>query len=122
VTVTGAQFQRDGTYVLRLTASDGALTAGDDVTITVNDNVAPPTVEITAPADGGNVTEPSVVTGSVSGGAWRLEYKSRQRRQHQQPHLDDVRFRQRSGIEWSTRHTRSHHDVNVCSPPSGGYR
>lgn len=74
VTVTGAQFSASGTYVLRLTASDGALSVSDDVTITVNDDVAPPTVEITAPADGSSITERSVVTGSVSSGAWQLEY------------------------------------------------
>ncbi len=74
VTMTGAQFSATGTYVLRLTASDGASSASDDVTVTVIDNVAPPTVEITAPTDGGSVTEPTVVTGSVSTGAWVLEY------------------------------------------------
>ena len=74
VTVTGANFSATGTYVLRLTASDSALSASDDVTITVNDDVPAPTVEITAPADGASVTEPTTVTGSVSGGAWTLEY------------------------------------------------
>jgi RHS repeat-associated protein len=72
-TITGAQFSAIGTYVLRLTASDGALNSSDDVTITVID-VAPPTVAITAPTDGGSVTEPTLVTGSVSNGAWVLEY------------------------------------------------
>jgi len=37
--VTFAQFSTPGTYVLRLTANDGALSASDDVKITVN---APP--------------------------------------------------------------------------------
>jgi RHS repeat-associated protein len=74
VTVTGAQFSATGSYVLRLTASDGVLSASDDVTITVNDDVPPPTVAIIAPADGTSVTEPTIVTGSVSGGAWTLEY------------------------------------------------
>ncbi len=74
VTVTGANFSATGTYVLRLTASDGALSASDNVTITVNQDVPPPTVQITAPADGASVTEPTIVTGSVSGGAWTLEY------------------------------------------------
>ncbi|WP_411705126.1 PKD domain-containing protein, partial [Edaphovirga cremea] len=74
VTVTGAQFSTTGVYVLRLTANDGALSASDDVTITVNDNVAPPTVEIASPADGAELTEPTVITGSVSSGNWVLEY------------------------------------------------
>ena len=33
---TTASFTTTGTYVLRLTANDGALSAGDDVTVTVN--------------------------------------------------------------------------------------
>jgi RHS repeat-associated protein len=74
VTITGAQFSAVGTYVLRLTASDGDLSTSDDITITVIDDVAPPTVEITAPADGSSVTEPTPVTGSVSSGDWVLEY------------------------------------------------
>ncbi|HEY2973146.1 MAG TPA: PKD domain-containing protein [Pyrinomonadaceae bacterium] len=73
VMITGANFSASGTYVLRLTVSDSALSASDDLTITVNENVAPPTVEITAPADGSSVTEPAIVTGSVSDGAWQLE-------------------------------------------------
>ncbi|MEK6280646.1 MAG: PKD domain-containing protein [Acidobacteriota bacterium] len=73
VTVTGAQFSTSGVYVLRLTANDSVLTASDDVTITVNDNVAPPTAEITSPADGAELTEPTVITGSVSNGNWVLE-------------------------------------------------
>jgi RHS repeat-associated protein len=74
VTITGAQFSAIGTYVLRLTASDGALTGSDELTVIVNDNVAPPGVEITAPTADASVTEPTAVTGSVSGGAWTLEY------------------------------------------------
>ena len=74
VTITGALFNATGTYVLRLTAGDGALTASDDITITVIDSVAPPTVAVTAPTDGSSVTEPSSVIGSVSNGTWVLEY------------------------------------------------
>jgi len=74
VTVTGANFSASGTYVLRLTANDTALSTSDDVTIVVNDDVPAPTVTITAPADDASVTEPTIVTGSVSGGAWVLEY------------------------------------------------
>ncbi|HKR11221.1 MAG TPA: PKD domain-containing protein [Pyrinomonadaceae bacterium] len=73
-TVSGAQFSATGTYVLRLTASDGALTGSDDVTITVIDNVALPAVEITSPEDGSEWTEPTAVTGSISNGDWAVEY------------------------------------------------
>ncbi|HSS19125.1 MAG TPA: PKD domain-containing protein [Pyrinomonadaceae bacterium] len=73
-TITGAHFSATGTYVLRLTANDSQLSGSDDVTITVIDDVAGPTVELTAPLDGDSVTEPTIVTGSVSGGAWILEY------------------------------------------------
>ncbi len=74
VTITKALFSVPGTYVLRLTAGDGALSVSDEITITVIDNVAPPTVAITAPTDGSSVTEPSSVIGSVSSGSWVLEY------------------------------------------------
>ncbi|MGH9871912.1 MAG: PKD domain-containing protein, partial [Pyrinomonadaceae bacterium] len=74
VTITGALFNATGTYALRLTASDGAFSASDDITITVIDDVPPPTVTIDAPTDGSSVTEPTLVTGSVSNGAWVLEY------------------------------------------------
>jgi RHS repeat-associated protein len=73
-TVSGALFSATGTYVLRLTASDGALTGSDVVTITVVDDVAPPTVAIASPDDEGSVTEPTIVTGSVSDGDWTLEH------------------------------------------------
>ncbi|MDQ5844764.1 MAG: Ig-like domain-containing protein, partial [Acidobacteriota bacterium] len=74
VTVTSATFSTTGIYVLRLTVSDGQLSTTDDITITVNDNVAPPTVEITGPADGSALTEPTLITGSISNGDWVLEY------------------------------------------------
>ncbi|HEY0764376.1 MAG TPA: PKD domain-containing protein [Pyrinomonadaceae bacterium] len=72
--MTGAQFSAIGTYVLRLTASDTALSGSDDITITVIDNVAGPTVEITSPEDGIELTAPTAVTGSVSNGDWVVEY------------------------------------------------
>ncbi len=74
VTITGARFTAVGSYVLQLTASDGAASDTDEVVITVIDDVAPPVVEITSPVDGAGVTEPALVTGSVSGGNWILEY------------------------------------------------
>lgn len=73
-TITGASFSEIGTYVLRLTANDTSLTGFDEVTITVIENVALPTVEITAPTDGSELTEPTAVTGSVSNGDWAVEY------------------------------------------------
>ena len=74
VTVTTAQFSAAGEYVLRLTSNDGDLSAHDDLTVTVNENVAPPTVEITSPADGSDLTAPTPINGTVSNGEWVLEY------------------------------------------------
>jgi RHS repeat-associated protein len=73
---TQASFASSGTYVLRLTASDTELSSSDDVTVTVFDPVSgpAPAVAIASPADGEEVTAPKQVTGTVSGGAWRLEY------------------------------------------------
>jgi RHS repeat-associated protein len=73
-TVTGAQFGATGTYVLRLTANDGDLSGSDEISVTVNDDIPPPSVELTAPVDGASITEGCVVRGSVSGGDWQLEY------------------------------------------------
>ncbi|HAF12398.1 MAG TPA: hypothetical protein DCK99_01610, partial [Blastocatellia bacterium] len=74
VRVTSAQFSSPGMYVLRLSATDGQLSASDEVNITVRENVAPPAVKITSPADGDSVTQPTAVAGSVSDGVWELEY------------------------------------------------
>ena len=74
VTITGAHFTATGTYVLRLTASDGALTTSDDLTVTVIDNVAPPTVEITAPNEvAASPNRRSLPVQSVAA-PWVLEY------------------------------------------------
>jgi hypothetical protein len=63
---TAASFSIDGTYVLRLTADDGGLSAFDELTITVNPENLPPIVNagdnqtITLPASanlGGTVTD-----------------------------------------------------------------
>jgi len=73
--VTTASFTAAGVYVLRLTASDGALSATDDVQINVIDPAVPvPTVAINSPTDGAEIKAPSGVVGSVSGGNWVLEY------------------------------------------------
>ena len=74
VTVTTATFTETGAYVLRLTATDSELTASDELTVTVDPAQPAPTVELTGPADGAEITSPVDVVGSVSGGAWKLEY------------------------------------------------
>src|SRR5262249_58963962 len=54
---TGVSFDKAGTYVLRLSATDGALTTFDAVSVTVQPGAPagdPPTVEITRPT--GSVT------------------------------------------------------------------
>ena len=71
---TQASASVDGTYVLRLTASDSELAASDEVTLTVNAAVPPPVVQITSPAEGSRISDRLNIIGSVSGGAWRLEY------------------------------------------------
>jgi RHS repeat-associated protein len=74
VTVTSASFSEAGTYVLRLTATDSELSTSDELTVTVNPAQPRPTVEILAPTDGTEITSPTDVIGSVSNGAWKLEY------------------------------------------------
>ncbi len=69
---TTASFSQMGTYVLRLTASDTALSGSDDVTIT---QTPPPTAAINSPVDGTTITARTTFTGTVSEGSnWRLEY------------------------------------------------
>ncbi|MGY1810948.1 PKD domain-containing protein [Blastococcus sp. SYSU D00669] len=63
---TTATFSAGGSYVLRLTADDGALEGSDDVTVTVTDPAATPTVldvPVRASADD---AEERVSTGAVS--------------------------------------------------------
>ncbi len=64
VTVTSVSFSQNGTYVLRLTASDTQLSASDDITITVNPQNQAPTVN--AGADQ-TITFPN--TASLNGSA-----------------------------------------------------
>jgi hypothetical protein len=76
---TAAGFSTAGVYVLRLTATDGALTTSDDATITVHPqppppNAAPvvsagPNLTVTLPADAtlnGSVTDDGLPSGSLS--------------------------------------------------------
>jgi RHS repeat-associated protein len=74
--VTQVSFPGTGVYVLRLTATDGALSTSDDVQVSVYDAVTgpPPAVSISSPADGDEVTAPTNVVGSIDKGNWRLEY------------------------------------------------
>ncbi len=60
-----ATFSAEGDYTLRLTAHDGSLTNSDDVVVTVVD-AGPPVVEIIEPFDGGIVTAPTHVVGTVA--------------------------------------------------------
>lgn len=72
---TYASFTQTGTYVLRLTVSDGELTASDDVSVAVQqNNVQVPSVEILTPADGVSISSLTQVTGNVSDGNWKIEY------------------------------------------------
>ncbi|MDH5647729.1 MAG: PKD domain-containing protein, partial [Candidatus Heimdallarchaeota archaeon] len=78
---TGVTFPSSGTYVLRLSASDGELSAFDELVVTVHP--APPVgdapvVQIHAPADGAKITGPVDVVGSITSEAlleWRLEQR-----------------------------------------------
>ena len=74
VTVTTAVFSAAGTYVLRLTATDSELTANDELTVIVNEVTPPPTVAISSPEDATEITSKTNIIGSVSDGAWKLEY------------------------------------------------
>ncbi|HEX6623913.1 MAG TPA: RHS repeat-associated core domain-containing protein [Pyrinomonadaceae bacterium] len=69
---TTATFSAAGAYVLRLAASDTALSATDDVTVT---QTSPPTAGISSPADGAAITGRTNFLGTVGEGSeWRLEY------------------------------------------------
>jgi RHS repeat-associated protein len=72
---TAASFSTDGLYVLRLTASDGEFSTSDDVAVTVNPRIPPPTVAVSSPADGASITTRTPIVGSVSADStWRVEY------------------------------------------------
>ena len=68
---TTASFSAAGVYVLQLSATDGALTTQDTVSITVN-SASGGTVTITQEAETGNRTAPMVITSdsAASGGAF----------------------------------------------------
>ena len=64
-TQTTASFSAAGVYVLRLSADDGALSASDELTVTVQSapvaDTTRPTVRITAPQPGQGVTVQTLV-------------------------------------------------------------
>jgi len=80
---TTATFGAVGVYVLSLTATDAQGPSSANVTITVNPasssqppppTCSTPTVAISSPADGSEITTRTDVVGSVSAGAWTLQY------------------------------------------------
>jgi RHS repeat-associated protein len=79
--VTTATFSDPGVYVLKLTASDGAATASDQVQVSVGSAPATgdvPQVALSAPIDGAHVTAPTPVVGTVTSASlasWKLEYR-----------------------------------------------
>ncbi|HET7437334.1 MAG TPA: PKD domain-containing protein [Thermoanaerobaculia bacterium] len=76
VATTTVSFTAAGTYVLRITATDGALAASDDITIEVTPALPPAAVAITSPDSGSTITDRTTIRGTVTGAAeWRLEYQ-----------------------------------------------
>jgi hypothetical protein len=77
---TTASVSAAGSYTLRLTASDGAAAAHDDLVLTVQPagDTTPPTVALTAPTDGATVTRKTTVTltatASDSGGVASVSF------------------------------------------------
>jgi RHS repeat-associated protein len=80
---TTATFGAVGVYDLRLTATQGYDNATGDVTVTVNPHgttqgpppsCPTPTVALSSPNDGSELTTRTDVIGSVSGGNWALQY------------------------------------------------
>ena len=72
-------FDAAGTYTLRITATDTQFTVFKDITVTVTTStLPPPTVSISAPLDGAEVTTAINVAGSVNSTSltnWVLEYQ-----------------------------------------------
>jgi RHS repeat-associated protein len=72
-----ANFAAPGDYVLRLTANDGALSASDDVALTVYD-VPAPIAEIDSPTDSSIITAPKPIVGTASSAilqSYVIEYR-----------------------------------------------
>ena len=76
--ITTVSFEQAGTYVLRLTVSDGLLSASDAVSVVVDTTPAGPApiVAITSPTEGSAITDFADVVGTVTSSdllSWRLE-------------------------------------------------
>lgn len=75
---TTATFSTAGSYTLRLTASDTLLNASDDIIVTVNGVVSPPTAILSTPLEDATITERTDITGVVAFNTptanWKLEY------------------------------------------------
>ncbi|HEY6348292.1 MAG TPA: RHS repeat-associated core domain-containing protein [Candidatus Angelobacter sp.] len=74
--VTQATFPVAGTYVLQLSANDTKFTVTATTSVIVNPAPPPPpppTVSVTLP-EGTEITSPTQIIGSVSGGSWQLQY------------------------------------------------
>ncbi len=76
-----ADFDAVGVYVLRLTASDSALSTSDTLTVTVLPGTAtgnPPTVAIESPEERAGVVTPTDVVGTVQSASlflWKVEFR-----------------------------------------------
>ncbi len=74
-----ASFATVGTYNLRLTATDGAVTNSDEVTVTVYDAPNAPEVAITSPVDSQEITAPTEIIGTANSlllASYELQYRS----------------------------------------------
>lgn len=74
--VTQVTFTTAGTYVLRLTANDTQFTVSATTSVIVSPAPPPPpppTVTVNLP-EGTEITSPTQIVGSVSGGSWKLQY------------------------------------------------
>ncbi|MBZ5634919.1 MAG: hypothetical protein LAO55_17495 [Acidobacteriia bacterium] len=79
LTSISAGFSDPGSYTLRITSTDTQFTVSQDVTVTVTGNpIDPPTVSLTSPIDGAEITAPSSVVGTADSpnlASWTLEFK-----------------------------------------------
>ena len=78
-TSISAGFSDPGTYTLRITSTDTQFTVFQDVNVTVTGNpIEPPTVSLTSPIDGAEITAPVSVVGTADSPnlqSWTLEFK-----------------------------------------------
>jgi len=76
--VTQATFSAAGQYILQLTVSDTEFTVFKQVIVTVNPEPPPPgseiSVNIDSPGRDINITQPTPIVATISGGTWTLKY------------------------------------------------